>query len=149
MHTALRDWHRTHARPLDAYYHSLALGELEPVVARLHTSLSTLPSTDEWLYELYAITAAPMRRPVDPDEPPSRRAPRLAQELAPAAFGEHRALSILVTSLWLSADPRNRLPTSSPELNYTIRTMFRELGVHSHARAAGLIHEAAKYEARL
>ncbi|ONK12635.1 hypothetical protein [Streptomyces sp. MP131-18] len=149
VHTALREWHRTHDRPLDAYYHSLALGELEPVVARLNTSLSTLPSTDEWLYELYAITAAPMRRPVDPDEPPSRRAPRLAQELAPTAFHEHRALSILVTSLWLSADPRNRLPTSSPELNYTIRTMFRELGVHSHARAAGLIHEAAKYEARL
>ncbi|ARQ72318.1 hypothetical protein CAG99_12770 [Streptomyces marincola] len=149
VHTALRDWHRVHDRPLDAYYHSLALGDLEPVVARLATSLSTLPGTDEWLYELYAITAAPMRRPVDPAEPPARRAASLARELAPAAFADHRALSILVTSLWLSADPRNRLPAQSPELHYTIRTMFRELGVHSHARAAGLIHEAAKYEARL
>ncbi|MDT0308416.1 hypothetical protein RM780_15815 [Streptomyces sp. DSM 44917] len=148
VHAALREWHLGRERPVDAYYHSLALEDLEPVVARLHASLSVLPDTAAWLYELYAITAAPLRRPVDPETAPARRAPLLAERLAPRAYREHRALAILVTSLWLAGDPRNRLPGGGHELIHTIGAMFRELGVHSDARAAGLIHEAAKYEAQ-
>ncbi|WP_159037296.1 hypothetical protein [Streptomyces specialis] len=147
-HTTLRDWYHTQGQPLDEYYHRLALGELETVVDRLHVSLGTLPDVDAWLYELYAVTAAPSRDPVNPGPPASRRALRLAEELAPRSFRDHRALTVLVTSLWLATDPRNRLPVTAPELNHTIGAMFRELGTHAQPRAAGLLHEAHRYAER-
>lgn len=148
VHTGLRDWCEDHARPLDAFYHRLALGELEAVVGRLNNSLRTLPDIDAWLYELYAITAAPLRRPVDTGGSAARRAFRLAEELAPAAFRDHRALTVLVTSLWLATDPRNRLPSPARSLNPTINSMFRELGAHADVKAAGLMHEAHRYQER-
>ncbi|MEV0598883.1 hypothetical protein AB0I82_06200 [Streptomyces sp. NPDC050315] len=157
-HTALRDWHRreqqTQQRRLDALYHSLALNDLNQVVAYLARRFTALPGTDQWLYELYAITAAPMLIPVAPrgrgeQEPtPSDRVRDLARRLAPAALDEHWSLTMLVTALWLAADPRNRVANSTPELNSTIAAMFHRLTALPHSSAAGLLREAERYEPR-
>ncbi|AEW97076.1 hypothetical protein SCATT_47050 [Streptantibioticus cattleyicolor NRRL 8057 = DSM 46488] len=147
-HTRLRDWHA--GRPggrLGAHYHQLALGEVDQVVAGLAAGLTTLP-TEAWLYELYAVTAAPMRDPVDVTMPASHRADVLTRELAPRAYAERRSLALLVTSLWLAADPRNRLPSARPELNFTISAAFRDLALHADANGAVLRSEAARYETR-
>jgi hypothetical protein len=147
-HERLYDWHKGQdGRLLDTHYHLLALGRLEDVVLRLDTSLRTLPTT-AWLYELYAITAAPMREPVDLGMTAAHRADLLAGELAPDAFRRNRALTLLVTALWLAVDPRNRLPSAQPELNFTISASFRDLALHAEANGAVLRSEAARYEAR-
>ncbi|MGE7436642.1 P-loop NTPase family protein [Kitasatospora sp. NPDC001175] len=147
-HQRLHAWHADRKGHLpNAYYHRLSLGQVEEVVARLESSLHTLP-TEAWLYELYAITAAPMREPVDVSVSASHRADLLARELAPDAFRHHRALALLVTSLWLAVDPRNRLPNARPELNFTISASFRDLAWHTDdANSAVLRSEAARYEA--
>ncbi|MBZ4017164.1 hypothetical protein [Streptomyces purpurogeneiscleroticus] len=157
-HTALRDWHRreqqTQHHRLDALYHSLALNDLNQVVAHLAGQFTELPGTDQWLYELYAITAAPMLLPVAPrqrgerDPSPSDRVRELAARLAPGALEEHWALTMLVTALWLAADPRNRVANSTPELNSTIAAMFHTLAALPHSGAAGLLREAERYEPR-
>ncbi|MCX4750348.1 hypothetical protein OG455_33385 [Kitasatospora sp. NBC_01287] len=146
-HQRLHAWHAAReGHLLDAHYHRLALGELEEVIAHLEERLHVLP-TEAWLYELYAITAAPQREPVDTSMPASARADRLARELAPAAFRHHRALALLVTALWLAVDPRNRLPNARPELNFTISASFRDLAWHTDdANSAVLRSEAARYE---
>ncbi|PYC79465.1 hypothetical protein C7C46_13940 [Streptomyces tateyamensis] len=145
-HQRLHSWHAAReGHLLTAYYHRLALGRVEEVVRRLETSLHALP-TEAWLYELYAITAAPMRQPVDLAVTASYRADLLARELAPEAFRDHRALALLVTSLWLAVDPRNRLPSSRPELNFTISASFQDLAWHTDANSAVLRSEAARYE---
>ncbi|WP_225850678.1 hypothetical protein [Streptomyces sp. HPF1205] len=147
-HERLYDWHKGRdGHLLDTHYHQLALGRLEEVVSRLDASLRALPTT-AWLYELYAITAAPMREPVDVAVTASQRADRLAGELAPDGFRRNRALTLLVTALWLAADPRNRLPSAQPELNFTISATFRDLALHADANGAVLRSEAARYEAR-
>ncbi|WP_146074963.1 hypothetical protein [Streptomyces sp. Ru73] len=158
IHTALRDWHRREPQNrrhrLDALYHSLALNDLDQVVAHLAAQFTRLPSTDEWLYELYAITAAPMLLPVAPrqggerDSSPSGRVRELARDLAPEAFVTHWALTMLVTALWLAADPRNRVAHTTPELNSTIAAMFHTLAALPHSGAAGLLREAERYEPR-
>ncbi|MBM9504295.1 hypothetical protein [Actinacidiphila acididurans] len=148
-HQRLHDWHAARdGDDLDTHYHRLALGRVEEVVAHLDASLRTLPTT-AWLYELYAITAAPMRDPVDLTMTAAGRADRLAAELAPDGFRHNRALTLLVTALWLAVDPRNRLPSAQPELNFTISASFRDLALHADANGAVLRSEAARYEARL
>ncbi|MFI9028076.1 hypothetical protein [Streptomyces sp. NPDC053560] len=157
-HTALRDWHRrepqTQQHRLDALYHSLALNDLNKVVAHLAGQFRALTGTDQWLYELYAITAAPMRLPEPPrprgerEPTPSDRVRDLARRLAPAALDEHWSLTMLVTALWLAADPRNRVANSTPELNSTIAAMFHRLTALPHSSAAGLLREAERYEPR-
>ncbi|MFF4694790.1 hypothetical protein [Streptomyces chattanoogensis] len=151
IHGGLRAWFRRSNRDehrVDELYHALALGELDEVVAHLARRLSQLPDTDAWLSELYAITAAPLRRPVEPDRSASLRTDALAQELAPESFGAHRALTVLVAALWLASDPRNRLPAARPELNATIGAMLRDLALHSHPARVDLRHEAEKYADR-
>lgn len=147
VHELLQDWHARHGHPLDVLYHALARGRLDDVVAHLARSLTGLPGTDAWLYELYAVTAAPVRTPVLPGQTPTLRVDRLAEELAPASFAapDRRALTMLVTALWLAGDPRNRMPAARPELNDTISSMFQSLAMHSDPRRVGLRHEAAKY----
>ncbi|MER7971399.1 hypothetical protein ABTX35_20800 [Streptomyces sp. NPDC096080] len=157
-HEKLRGWHQREQWPrrhvLDARYHSLALNELDRTVAYLAERFSELPSTDQWLYELYAITAAPMRVPVAPSRPgplgssPSDRVRELARHLAPASLDEHWALTMLVTAVWLAADPRNRVAHSAPELNSTIAAMFHQLAALPHSGATGLLREAERYEPR-
>lgn len=148
-HEQLCGWHRDHDRPVDALYHRLALGGLDEVVEHLSARMWELPGTAAWLYELYAVTAAPMRRPVDPELSAAERADALARELAPRSFRDSRSLAVLTAALWLAADPRNRLPNAAPELNYTISSMFLELAVTSDARIAGLRHEAARYDVHM
>jgi hypothetical protein len=157
VHRALRGWHQgeqqTQRHRLDARYHSLALNELDQTVAYLAGQFTALPGTEQWLYELYAITAAPMLAPVAPPEreegePPSDRVRELARQLAPAALDEHWSLTMLVTALWLAADPRNRVANSMPELNSTIAAMFHRLAALPHSGAAGLLKEAERYEPR-
>ncbi len=147
-HRRLLEWHgsRRGGHPLQVLYHRLALGELEHVVAHLDASLRTLP-TEAWLYELYTVTAAPMRDPVVVEVSASHRADALARELAPASYQDRRSLALLVTALWLAVDPRNRLPSARPELNYTISASFRDLALHADANSAVLRSEAARYEA--
>ncbi|MFJ1649208.1 hypothetical protein [Streptomyces sp. NPDC088258] len=157
-HESLRSWHQREQWPrrhlLDARYHSLALNELDRTVAYLAERFGELPSTDQWLYELYAVTAAPMRVPVAPAGPgrhgpsPSDRVRELARQLAPASLDEHWSLTMLVTALWLAADPRNRVAHSAPELNSTIAAMFHRLAALPHSGAAGLLREAERYEPR-
>ncbi|MFI8993319.1 hypothetical protein [Streptomyces sp. NPDC053542] len=158
VHKALRDWHRseqqTQQHRIDALYHSLALNDLDQVVAHLAGQFTALSGTDQWLYELYAITAAPMPLSVAPwqreeqdDVAPSDRVQELARRLAPGAFEEHWELTLLVTALWLAADPRNRV-AHSPELNSTIAAMFRRLAAPSRSGATGLFREAERYEPR-
>ncbi|MFJ2110881.1 hypothetical protein ACIOEX_02965 [Streptomyces sp. NPDC087850] len=157
-HQTLRAWHqgREGARRhrLDAQYHSLALNELDGTVAYLHDRFTDLPTTDQWLYELYTITAAPMRVPVvplGPDEPqssPSDRVRELAGQLGPTSLTENWSLTMLVTALWLAADPRNRVANAAPELNSTIAAMFHRLAALPSSSAAGLLREAGRYEPR-
>ncbi|MCA6095204.1 hypothetical protein LE181_23950 [Streptomyces sp. SCA3-4] len=145
VHERLRTWHLQHGHPLDVLYHALALGRLDDVVDHLAGQLGELDRTEAWLYELYAITAAPLREPVLPGLTATLRADRLAAALAPRSFAGRRALTVLVTSLWLATDPRNRLPRARPELNLTISSMFQDLALRSDPRRVGLRHEAAKY----
>ncbi|TQF06076.1 hypothetical protein E6W39_32480 [Kitasatospora acidiphila] len=146
-HQRLHDWHADReGHQVSALSHQLSLGQVESVVAHLEAGLSSLP-TEAWLYELYAITAAPMREPVDATVSASHRADQLARRLAPEAFRRHRALALLVTALWLAVDPRNRLPSARPELNFTISASFRDLALHTpDANGAVLRSEAARYE---
>lgn len=147
-HQRLHAWHaaRRPGHLLDTHYHQLALGQVEEVVEHLEMRLHTLP-TEAWLYEVYAITAAPQCRPVDASVPASTRADRLARDLAPDAFRHQRALALLVTSLWVAVDPRNRLPNAGPELNFTISSSFRDLAWHTDdANSAVLRSEAARYD---
>ncbi|MGK5545924.1 hypothetical protein ACSNOH_14490 [Streptomyces sp. URMC 127] len=147
VHEVLQEWHARNGHPLDALYHALARGRLGEVVGHLARSLTDLPGTDAWLYELYAVTAAPLRTPVLPGQTATLRVDRLAEELAPESFAapDRRALTMLVTALWLAGDPRNRVPAARPELNDTIGSMFQSLAMHSDPRRVGLRHEAAKY----
>ncbi|MEU4211714.1 hypothetical protein AB0F13_17205 [Streptomyces sp. NPDC026206] len=145
VHEELRGWHLLHGHPLDVLYHALALGRLDDVVGHLAGGLVELADTDAWLYELYAVTAAPLREPVLAGLTATLRADRLAAELAPRSFAERRTLSVLVAALWLATDPRNRLPSARPELNLTISSMFQDLAMRSDPRRVGLRHEAAKY----
>ncbi|MEU9112924.1 hypothetical protein AB0D04_14330 [Streptomyces sp. NPDC048483] len=150
VHGDLKTWHRANARDerrIDELYHTLALGELDAVVAHLARRLAQLGDTDAWLYELYAITAAPLHRPVEPERSAALRTDALAQELAPESFGAHRALTMLVAALWLASDPRNRLPAARPELHSTIGSMFRELAMKATPARVDLRHEAEKYVA--
>ncbi|MFC5146682.1 hypothetical protein ACFPP6_18590 [Streptomyces aureoversilis] len=144
-HEQLQVWHMLYGHPLDVRYHALALGQLDDVVDHLARSLTELPDTDAWLYELYAVTAAPLRTPVLPERTATLRVDRVAEELAPRSFAERRALTMLVAALWLAGDARNRLPAARPELNDTIGSMFQSLAMHSDPRRVGLRHEAAKY----
>ncbi|MGW1076148.1 hypothetical protein [Streptomyces sp. NPDC002537] len=137
-HEHLQTWHQLHGHPLDVMYHALARGRLDDVVDHLAHGLLGLPDTEAWLYELYAVTAAPLREPVVPEQTATLRVDRLAAGLAPRSFGTHRALTVLVTALWLAGDPRNRLPGGSPELNLTIGSMFQDLALHSDPRRVGL-----------
>ncbi|MBY8885746.1 hypothetical protein K7472_12915 [Streptomyces sp. PTM05] len=147
-HQRMLAWHADRpGHELAVPHHTLALGRVDEVVTALRLSLGGLP-TEAWLYELYAVTAAPMREPVVLTEPASHRADRLARDLAPEAYGKHRSLALLVTSLWLAVDPRNRLPSARPELNFTISASFRDLALHADANSAVLRSEAARYEAR-
>lgn len=147
-HELLREWHAARdGHELGTRYHELALGRVEDVVTHLAASLHTLP-TEAWLYELYAITAAPMRTPVVTDVPASHRADSLTRQLAPRGYRDHRSLALLVTALWLAVDPRNRLPSARPELNFTISASFRDLALHADANSAVLRSEGARYEAR-
>jgi hypothetical protein len=86
-----------------------------------------------------------MRLPVLVTAPASHRADRLARELAPDAYRDDRSLALLVTALWLAVDPRNRLPSARPELNFTISASFRDLALHADANSAVLRSEAARY----
>ncbi|MFI1178918.1 hypothetical protein ACH4UT_05110 [Streptomyces sp. NPDC020799] len=144
-HETMQSWHRLRGRTPEVMYHALARGRLDDVVDHLAHNLVEVPDTDTWLYELYAITAAPLREPVVPERSATHRVDQLAAGLAPRSFVAHRAMTLLVTALWLAADPRNRLPGASPELNLTIGSMFQDLALHSDPRRAGLRHEAAKY----
>jgi hypothetical protein len=158
VHQELRDWHlgeqQNQRHQLDAVYHLLSLNELDQAVAHLAGRFTELPSTDQWLYELYAITAAPMLVPVAPRQDgerqpsPSDRVRELARQLAPGALDEHWSLTMLVTALWLAADPRNRVANSTPELNSTIAAMFHRLAALPHSGATGLLGEAERYEPR-
>lgn len=146
-HTALRDWHDRLDRPLDALYHRLALNELDFVVAYFTRTFGAADATG-WLRELYHVTAAPMHRAQLSDAPPSHNAGHLAREHAPTAYADRatgRPLAELVAALWLAADPRNRLPPGSPELNYKISSMFRQLALAADADADTLLDEAARY----
>ncbi|MFF7726719.1 hypothetical protein [Streptomyces sp. NPDC008001] len=147
VHELMQDWHARHGHRLDVLYHALALGRLDDVVGHLALDLTELPGTEAWLYELYAVTAAPLRAPVVPGQTPTLRVDRLAEELAPRSFADpgRRALTMLVAALWLAGDPRNRMPAARPELNDTISSMFQNLAMHSDPRRVGLRHEAAKY----
>ncbi|MGX1971089.1 hypothetical protein [Streptomyces kronopolitis] len=145
VHGRLRTWHTEHGHPLDVLYHSLALHEVDEVVEHLARRLAELSDTEVWLYELYAVTAAPLREPVLPEQSATLRAEQLAAELAPRAFAAHTPLTLLVLSLWLASDPRNRLPGAQPELNRTINAMFQYLAMRSAPTRVGLLHEAAKY----
>jgi hypothetical protein len=149
-HRSLRDWHADReGHQLSTLYHQLSLERVESVVGHLGGSLRTLP-TEAWLYELYAITAAPMREPVDASVSASHRADQLARRLAPEAYHRHRALALLVTALWLAVDPRNRLPSARPELNFTISASFRDLALHTpDADGSMLRSEAARYETHI
>lgn len=145
VHGRLRAWHLLRGHPIDVLHHALALGRLDDVTDHLAAGLLEAGDTDAWLYELYAITAAPLREPVVPEVSATLRADRLAAELAPRSFAQRRALTVLVAALWLAADPRNRLPGARPELNLTISSMFQDLAMRSDPRRVGLRHEAAKY----
>jgi hypothetical protein len=156
VHRLLRDWHRgqpdSQQHRLDAQYHSLALGELDEVVGHLARQLRLTSGIDSWLYELYAVTAAPMPEPVPPSGPgegrhpayPRDRVRELAHRLAPAALEEHGALTTLVTALWLAADPRNRTE-ARPELNSTIASNFGLLVEKFHHFFSGLAMEVERY----
>lgn len=145
VHGKLRTWHIEHGHPLEVLYHSLALQRVDDVIEHLAQRLAELSDTSVWLYELYTITAAPLREPVLPEQSATLRAEELAAELAPRAFAAHTPLTLLVLSLWLAADPRNRLPGANPELNRTINAMFQDLAMRSVPTRIGLMHEAAKY----
>lgn len=145
VHEQLRSWHAHHGHPLEVLYHSLALHRADDVVEHLARRLVELSDTDIWLYELYTITAAPLREPVVPEQSATLRLEQLAADLAPRSFAEHTPLSLLVIGLWLASDPRNRLPGANPELNRTINAMLQDLAMRSVPRRIGLMHEAAKY----
>lgn len=145
VHEQLRTWQVSHGHPLEAQYHALALHRIDDVVDHLARGLVNLSDTDAWLYELYTITAAPLRVPVIPGQSAALRADRLAADLAPRSFLAHRALTILVTALWLAGDPRNRLPGARPELAFTISSTLQSLALYSDPPRVGLRHEAAKY----
>ncbi|MET8679610.1 hypothetical protein ABZW18_19065 [Streptomyces sp. NPDC004647] len=147
IHRTLADWHHRHGQPLDSLYHRLALNELQEVVRYFITGL-TAPDLRPWLRELYHVTAAPMYRAQLSDAPPRRRAGELAREHAPEAYGDRargRPLAELCAALWLAGDPRNRLPPGSPELNFKIGAMFRQLAMAADADADTLLDEAARY----
>ncbi|MGW9433524.1 hypothetical protein ACWHA1_37105, partial [Streptomyces decoyicus] len=141
----LRTWHAHHGHPLEVLYHSLALHRVDDVIEHLARRLVELSDTDIWLYELYTITAAPLRVPVVPEQSATLRLEQLAADLAPRSFAEHTPLTLLVVGLWLASDPRNRLPGANPELNRTINAMLQDLAMRSVPRRIGLMHEAAKY----
>lgn len=145
VHERLRVWQTSNGHPLEAQYHALALNRMDDVVDHLARSLVNLPDTDAWLYELYAITAAPLRVPVVPGQSATLRADRLAADLAPRSFAARRALTVLVAALWLAGDPRNRLPGARPELHFTIGSTLQNLAMYSDPPRVGLRHEAAKY----
>ncbi|MBM4792261.1 hypothetical protein HXP44_09390 [Streptomyces sioyaensis] len=145
VHGKLRTWHIEHGHPLEVLYHSLALHRVDDVIEHLAQRLVELSDTNVWLYELYTITAAPLREAVLPEQSATLRAEELAAELAPRAFAAHTPLTLLVISLWLASDPRNRLPDANPELNRTINAMFQDLAMRSVPTRIGLMHEAAKY----
>lgn len=147
IHGTLADWHRRHGQRLDALYHRLALDGVDEVVAYFATGL-TAPDLRPWLRELYHVTAAPVYRAQLSDAPPPRRAGELAREHAPEAYedrGLGRPLAELCAALWLAGDPRNRLPPGSPELNYKIAAMFRQLAMVADADADTLLDEAARF----
>lgn len=144
-HRRLRTWYEGQNRRVEALYHALALGAGDEVVTGLDARLEAATDTESWLRDLYAVTAAPQRRPVDADRSAVERVDILAEEFAPHAFASRRSLAILVTALWLAKDPRNRLPTPSGSLNPTIAAMFQDLALHSSPRRAGLRQEAGRY----
>ncbi|MEU8566745.1 hypothetical protein AB0C51_00010 [Streptomyces pathocidini] len=147
IHRTLADWHHRHGHPLDSLYHRLALDELEEVVGYFVTGLAA-GDLRPWLRELYHVTAAPVYRAQLSDAPPPRRAGELAREHAPSAYEDRargRPLAELCAALWLAGDPRHRLPPGSPELNYKIGAMFRQLAMTADADADTLLDEAARY----
>ncbi|MGW2823006.1 hypothetical protein ACWC24_18745 [Streptomyces sp. NPDC001443] len=154
-HRTLRD--RAGAQPVDQHYHSLALEDMDPAVDHLVDRLrdSTVP-VGVWLRDLYAITAAPMREPVDTAVPAPQRALDLAHRCAPRNYanpGIWRDLAVLVACLWMASDPRNRLPArpippgSSPsaELNETIARKLGNLAESPLLVRSELINEARMY----
>ena len=160
VHGALRTWHQNHPgtqrNRLDAYYHALALNELDEIVTYFVGRLRQVAGIHEWLYELYAITAAPMITPPLPSSgsvgdgstpPPQDWVRDLAHRLAPAALHEYGSLTMLVTALWLAAEPRNRTALT-PELNSTISASFNGLVSPSHSFSSGLSVEAERYNPR-
>jgi hypothetical protein len=144
-HRRLRRWYEEQGRPVEALYHALALDDGDAVVTALGDRLARASSTESWLRDLYAITAAPLRRPVDARRAAAERVDLLAEELAPQAFTNRPSLAILMTALWLARDPRNRLPTPAVSLNPTIAAMFQDLALHASPRRAGLRQEALRY----
>lgn len=150
-HERLRAWHQEQGRALDALYHQLALERLDTVVDAFVASFrSTGAGADgtAWLRELYHVTAAPLRRAGLPGGHAPHRASLLAQRLAPVNHADRelgRPLAELCAALWLAGDPRNRLPSGRPELNYRIGVMFRQLAMVPNADADTLLNEAARY----
>ncbi|MGH8906172.1 MAG: hypothetical protein ACRD0K_06590 [Egibacteraceae bacterium] len=122
-----------------AMHHTLALGELAPVVAHLDQRFGAIPA-QEWLKELHAITAAP--RIVQPS---AAIPPEVCESLASATPGGNRVTTRLVAAMWISADP---LGDPDRTLDVIIAHELERLADHAGHEAYVLLTEANRYRTR-
>lgn len=136
VHGRLRDYYQGEGRDLTrAMYHTLAAGDLAPVVAHLHQRFAELDKR-RWLDELHAITAAPRLA-----GPATQDARKQATELD----GNGDALAQLVARLWISKDP---LGDPDRTLDVRIEAHLKELAKLPSPEADVLYDEAQRYQKR-
>lgn len=118
LHALAGRWHAVHSRlrhccrkvheVVPEMYHTLALGELTPVVAHLDHTFAAV-SKRAWVEELDAIAAAPRLAP-PAGQTPTEQVVDLASHAvaaigAPSAVAEITVLARVVAAVWISADP--------------------------------------------
>ncbi len=141
VHGRLRDYYRLEERDVtQTMYHTLALGDLAPVVAHLDRTFAPAGMA-AWLQELHAITTAP-RRAV-----PAVLTPRdQVAELASGVVTDiNDVLARLVAALWISKDP---LGDPSRTLDLLIVADLNRLAYRAGGEAGVLNDEAQHYHTR-
>lgn len=144
VHSRLRTHYKGDGNDLTlALYHTLALGELAPVVARLAERFAELDAS-EWLRLLRAVTAAP-RRAGPADQTPEEQAWALAAGTDAGGGDVQDVLVHLVPAMWISKDP---LGDPNRTLDVFITAHLNNLAGSAGSEAGVLLHEAKRYDKR-
>lgn len=139
--TAAHQWLRHNGEATEQLYHALAARDMAVVVESLVDRLGEA-DIDDWLSDLYSITAAP--NDLDCDDPdPDKVLEKAGLAEPPEAVAA--AVSRLVATLWIAHDP-----LSGADRHDLYRAAAEELRIlrqHLHKGRARLLREADRFAA--